>query len=84
VSNIRYYHAILDSQGRTTAYLECFLEYEAPETGSRENGIQIEPDYPAGFTLVSAELQGIDVHFLLGDELVEEIEIAALEQQEDY
>jgi hypothetical protein len=83
VSNIQYYHKMLDSQG-AVEYLECILEYEAPEIGSRENGLQIEPDQKASCVLLHAFLYGGDVYFLLSDALVEEIEIAALEQQEDY
>jgi len=78
-----YTHEILDS-ANIPHYLKCELEYEAPEIGYREDGVQVEPDYPASCVLIIAELQGVDVYFLLSDELVEEIEIAASEQQEDY
>jgi len=83
MSNIQYYHKMLDSQG-APVYLECILDYEAPEIGLRENGLQIEPDHKASCVLLRTFLCGDDVHFLLSDKLVQEIEIAALEQQEDY
>lgn len=63
--------------------LTCHLEYEPAERGSWEGGMQMEPDYPANMTLCAAYLRGIDVSQILSSDMVEEIEVAALEQGDD-
>jgi len=64
--------------------LECELEYEPAERGSRENGMQMEPDYPESCTLETAKLNGIDIAELLSSDVVSLIELEALNQQEEY
>jgi len=64
--------------------LECELEYEPAERGSRENGMQMEPDYPESCTLEKAKLNGIDIAELLSSDVVSLIELEALNQQEEY
>ena len=61
--------------------LECTLEYEPAETGSTENGLKMEPDYPSVVTLISAKLDGKEISPLLGYSLIDEIEDMA---KEDY
>jgi len=72
--------------------LTCWFEYEAPERGSREplTGLQLEPDYPATFSLHHVYLPGsnIDIAPLLSFEVVAEIETwvadRLTDQIEDY
>lgn len=63
--------------------LVCHLEYEAEEKGSFD-----EPAYPENITLDSAFHLGENIGHLLSDDVVEEIENAALaqltEQFDDY
>ena len=58
--------------------LDCRLEYEPPEKGSWEDGMQIEPDYPANMALYNAFINDIDVVDLLSEDTIRDIEIAAL------
>ena len=58
--------------------VKCFLDYEAPERGAREHGLQIEKDYPASMTLHSAYVGGQDIYDALSAVTVEEIEALAL------
>ena len=62
--------------------LECELEYETAERGSRERGtgLQLEPDFHASAILITAKLNGIDIFDLLHDDLVKMIEAKAIEQ----
>lgn len=66
--------------------LECWFEYEPEERGSREvgTGLQLEPDYPATWTLVHAYLPGsdVDIACVLRDEVVTEIEEWVVDQVE--
>ncbi len=62
----------------------CHLEYEPAERGSREHGLQMEPDYPAQTTLVAAYVRDVNVYELLSSDQIEQIEIdaaLALEEQ---
>lgn len=61
----------------------CHLEYEPAERGSRERGIQMEPDYPASMTLHHAWLRGVDILGILSEDIVMEIEADALEGGEE-
>ena len=58
--------------------LTCWFEHEAEERGSREplTGLQLEPDYPATWTLTHVYLPGsdVDIASALRDDLVEEME----------
>ena len=60
----------------------CHLEYEAEERGGRENGLQMEPDYPAQATLVAAYIRDINIYDLLDSEQVSRIEADALRSLE--
>jgi hypothetical protein len=57
--------------------LTCFFEYEPEERGSREfgTGLQLEPDYPATFTLVHVYTpEGLDISAVMKLGLIDEIE----------
>ena len=58
--------------------LTRWFEYEAAERGSREfgTGLQLEPDYPATWTLMHVYLPGseVDIAPVLADGMAEEIE----------
>ena len=62
--------------------LECTLEYEPAETGSTENGLKMEPDYPSVSTLTVAKMYDEDVFPLLGYSLIDEIEDLAKQAHE--
>jgi len=66
--------------------LECELEYNEAERGSceRGTGLQLEPDHPEFCTLETAKLNGVDIAEMLSTEVVDFIEMMALEQTEDY
>lgn len=81
MSNFFYVYTTEDHEG-TPVDLLCELEYEEPEIGSRQNGLQMEPDYPASVTLVNAKIENISVYFLLSDKLIEDIEREALSKTE--
>ena len=59
--------------------LICHLEYEPAERGSRQGGVQMEPDYPDNMTLHAAYIGSIDVSGGLDSSVVEEIETLAME-----
>jgi len=65
--------------------LECELEYNEAERGSRERGtgLQLEPDEPEYCVLETAKLNGVDISEMLSPEVVDFIEMMALEQTED-
>ena len=54
--------------------LYCTFEYEPAETGSTENGLKMEPDYPSVVILISAKLNGEEISPFLGYSLIDEIE----------
>jgi len=62
--------------------LDCELEYEPAERGSRERGtgLQMEPDEPENAILITARLNGIDIAELLSDDIIGLIEAKALKQ----
>jgi len=64
------------------ATLVCHLEYEPPEMGSREGGLQMEPDYPSSATLVAAYVRDVNVYDLLDSKQVSQIEADALRSLE--
>jgi len=66
--------------------LECELEYNEAERGSRERGtgLQLEPDHSEFCTLETAKLNGVDIAEMLSPEVVDFIETMALEQTEDF
>ena len=52
------------------------FDYTPAERGSRENGIQMEPDYPESMELLSATTpDGVDVLSQLTQAQIEELEI---------
>lgn len=57
----------------------CHLDMEMAERGSRENGVQMEPDYPQAMHLYAAYIGSIDVVGQLDDDVVADIEEAAEE-----
>lgn len=59
--------------------LQCFYEFEEAEIGSRENGFQMEPDYPATVTLHHVYCGKDDILELLSEDTVSEIEDEILE-----
>lgn len=64
----------------TGGTLMCALEYEAPEFGAWEDGVQMEPNYPASMTLHNAYIDGTDVVDILAESVVQDIENKALER----
>lgn len=68
--------------------LICHFDYEAPEQGSRENGIQMEPDYPGEVILCGVYAGSeVDIQELLSDAIIEEIQAHItheMESQNDY
>jgi hypothetical protein len=55
--------------------LTCHFEYEAPEQGSRENGIQMEPDYPGEITIHGIYAgNDVDIQSIISSDIVDEIE----------
>ena len=64
---------------RADVVLECELDYVPAEVGSTENGLKIEPDYPAYMELVSVTHKGIEMIGFLADYVVIDIQDEALE-----
>jgi len=62
--------------------LDCELEYEPAERGSREfgTGLQMEPDELECAILITAMIGGIDIAELLSDDIIGLIEAKALKQ----
>lgn len=60
--------------------LKCELEYEPPESGSWQDGLQMEPNYPAQMTLHNAYIDDINVADILAESVVQDIENKALER----
>lgn len=57
--------------------LACFFEYEPESVGSREvgTGLQLEPDYPATYTLMHVYTpEGLDISAVMDRRLLSEIE----------
>lgn len=56
-------------------YLECEMEYSAPERGSREygTGIQLEPDIPEDIVVLRAMCGEVDILDVLREDVVEDI-----------
>lgn len=65
--------------------LVCYFEYEPEEVGSREagTGLQMEPDYPATFTLMYVYTpEGLDISPVMKLNLIDEIEHWAADEFE--
>lgn len=61
--------------------IECHLDFDEGEEGSREQGVQMEPDISPSMTLHNAYVKGVDIADVLAPSIIEEIEQAALEQR---
>jgi len=61
--------------------LKCLLAYDAPERGSREpmTGLQLDPDYPATYTLHAVFAGGVDIYGLISDARITLIEECAFD-----
>lgn len=57
--------------------LDCELDYEPAERGAREEGQQLEPDFPSMLTLTAVYLNHVDIIDLLSEEMVTIIEADA-------
>lgn len=68
---------------RADVELECSLDYIPAEVGSTENGLKIEPDYPAYMDLVSVQHKGVEMIGFLADYVVRDIQDEALEKFND-
>lgn len=66
--------------------LTCYFAYEAPERGSREfgTGLQLEPDYPATYTLAHAYTpEGLDIAPIMRMDMIEMLEEEAYVRLEE-
>lgn len=59
--------------------LICHLDYSPADRGIRQDGLQIEPDYPAFMTLYFAFRDGVEIYESLDYVTTCDIEAAALE-----
>jgi hypothetical protein len=61
--------------------LLCWFDYEPPERGDREDGLQMSPDYPAMWTLCHVYLPGsnVDIAPVMSSGRLSEIEEYAAE-----
>jgi hypothetical protein len=68
-------------------YLTCWFEYEPADRGARERGtgLQLEPDYPATWSLQHAYLPNSDVDLapVMRDSMIGEIETSVADHSED-
>jgi len=65
--------------------LDCELDYEPSERGSRERGtgLQLEPDYPERTNLEIAKLNGVEITELLSQRIIELIEEQSLKEMKE-
>ena len=65
-------------------FLDCKIEYEPGEKGSREygTGLQLEPDYDAVADVISVSLKGVDVTDIIREDILDEISDAFLNQKD--
>lgn len=64
--------------------LTCFFNYEAPSRGLRDEGVQLEPDYPATYTLAHAYTpEGLDISPVMKMDMIEDLEEEAYERWEE-
>lgn len=59
--------------------LECELDYEPAERGSRESGVQLEPDHPASAYVIRVWVNGVDISNLLDSSITTRIEESFLD-----
>lgn len=64
--------------------LTCFFFYEAPSRGLRSEGLQMEPDYPATYTLMHAYTpEGLDISPVMKMDMIEDLEEEAYARWEE-
>jgi hypothetical protein len=65
-------------------FLDCKIEYEPGERGSREygTGLQLDPDYDAVANVISVSLKGVDVTDIIKEDILDEISDAFLNQKD--
>jgi hypothetical protein len=61
-----------------SVYFESYFEVEEAERGSREDGMQMEPDYPTEVTLCYCYIKGEEMLEFLSESVVEKLEVKAL------
>ena len=78
-------HGIVEYEwdGDITVPVVCHLEHTPAERGSRERGLQMEPDYDESLTLCEAYVNGCDIYNLLSADQVRRIEEIALVELHD-
>lgn len=81
VPAVGYHH--YDWDGGLDKPIECALDFEPAERGAREAGLQVEPDYPAKLTLVTAKVNGVDIAPLLTEKQISAVEKLALSGDPD-
>jgi hypothetical protein len=54
--------------------IESYFEVEPAERGSFEDGLQMEPDYPAEVTLCYAYINGKEVSEFLSEAVIDKLE----------
>jgi hypothetical protein len=57
--------------------IEGYFEIEPAERGSFEDGVQIEPDYPAEVTLCYAYINGKEVSEFLSEAVIDKLQAKA-------
>lgn len=72
-----YYSYQTKDQHNNVIYIECSLEYEEREFGSWQNGLQIEPDYPANTILLDAKIGDVSIYNFLDEGTILKIETKA-------
>ena len=76
MSEFSYQYQTKD-QHNNVIYIECSLEYEEREFGSWEDGVQVEPDYPAITILLDAKIGDVSIYNLLDEDTILKIETKA-------
>ena len=72
-----YYSYQTKDQHNNVIYIECSLEYEEGEFGSRQDSLQIEPDYPSNTILLDAKIRDVSIYNLLDEDTILKIETKA-------
>ena len=76
MSEFSYQYQTKD-QHNNVIYIECSLEYEEGEFGSWEDGVQVEPDYPASTILLDAKIRDVSIYNFLDEDTILKIETKA-------
>lgn len=72
-----YYNYQTYDQYNNVISLQCHLEYEEREFSSWQDGVQMEPDYPASTTLLDAKIRDVSIYNLLDEDTILKIETKA-------